>query len=137
MLQIIHHLITFFVVFGGIISGFILKNLYLLTAHMFFCGNIVIHWLTNDNRCILSKKDDYAEKNGYTAEVLKYVGIHIDPTNESIGNVFSYGITLTSLIISWRRLLSLTKNKTGTLSEPDSAPSAASDSAEPSQPQSP
>lgn len=137
MLEIIHHIITFFVVFGGIISGFLLQNTYLLMAHMFFCGNIVIHWLTNDNRCILSKKEEYAEKNGYTAEVLKFVGIHIDPTNESVGNMFSYGITLTSLIVSWRILLTLTRSKTVTPLEPDSAPSAASDLAEPSQPQSP
>ena len=136
MLQIIHHIITFTIVFGGIISGFLLQNTFLLMVHMFLCGNIIIHWLTNDNRCLLSK-DDYQEKNGYTAEVLKYVGINIDPTNESIGNMFSYGITFTSLIISWRRLLALTRSKIETPSEPDSEPKVASDSAEPSQPQSP
>lgn len=136
MLQIIHHIITFTIVFGGIISGFLLQNTLLLMAHMFLCGNIIIHWLTNDNRCLLSK-DEYKEKNGYTAEVLKYVGIHIDPTNESIGNMFSYGITLTSLLVSWRRLLALTRSKIATSSERDLEPKAASDSAEPSQPQSP
>lgn len=136
MLQIIHHIITFTIVFGGIISGFILQNTFLLMAHMFLCGNIIIHWLTNDNRCVLSV-EDYKHKNGYTAEILKYIGINIDPSNESIGNMFSYGITLTSLIVSWRRLLVLTKSKTDLPSEPDSGQLAASGSVEPSQPQFP
>jgi hypothetical protein len=136
MLQVVHHIITFTIVFGGIISGFLLQNTFLLMAHMFLCGNIIIHWLTNDNRCILSK-NDYAEKNGYTAEVLKYIGVNIDPTDESIGNMFSYGITFTSLILSWRRLLALTRNRSESPSEPDSEQSVALDSAEPSQPQSP
>lgn len=136
MLQTIHHIITFIIVFGGLISGFLIQNTFLLMSHMFLCGNIIIHWLTNDNRCILSV-EDYEHKNGYTAEILKYIGININPANESIGNIFSYGITLTSLLVSWRRLLALTKSKIEKASEPDLAQTAVSDLDEPFQPQSP
>lgn len=114
MLQIIHNSITCMIVFGGIISGFLLQNTFLLIAHMFLCGNIIIQWLANDNRCLLSV-EHYEHKNGYTAEILQYIGIHIDPANEVIGNIVSYGITLTSLFISWRRLLTLTRRKEETI----------------------
>ncbi len=103
----IHTFLTAVIVLGGIISGFIFKNVFLLKAHVILCGNIILHWLTNNNRCIISEQD-YEHKNEYTLGLLKNIGIHIDPTNDIIGNIISYGTTSTLLFISWLKLVSLT-----------------------------
>jgi hypothetical protein len=61
---ILHVIITLFTYFGFLIAP---------KVHAPVCGAIVMHWITNNNRCFLSK--DYEDENGFTKELLAYVGI--------------------------------------------------------------
>ena len=94
----LHNAITFFVLAGGLLWD----NIYYLKAHFFFCGCIILQWLINDNRCILSEKD-HEDKNGYTKQLLGYLGITVAEDDRVIGNSVAYGSALLSMAISYWR----------------------------------
>jgi hypothetical protein len=101
-----HDAVTFFILAGGFLSS----NVYYLKAHFFFCGCIILQWLVNDNRCVLSEKE-YDDKNGYTKQLLGYVGITVPDDDCTISNCISYGSTMLSMAFSyWRFSGSKTAN---------------------------
>jgi hypothetical protein len=67
----LHYFITFYSLFGGLITS----NCKWLQIHFIFNTLILLHWLTNNNRCFLSEYD-YKE-NAYTAQLLNKLGINI------------------------------------------------------------
>jgi hypothetical protein len=85
---IFHSIISFFGVFGFIIAPRI---------HAPFCGAIIFHWLTNNNRCILS--DDYDDKNGFTKDLLTLMGLPW-PSSELVQSIIPYILLLIPLSIS-------------------------------------
>ncbi len=87
-IYIIHVLIAVFGLFGWILSPRI---------HGPFCGAIVMHWLTNKNQCVLS--GDYEDDNGFTKELLEYVGIPW-PEEKLAQNAIPYILIGIPMIIS-------------------------------------
>jgi hypothetical protein len=85
---IIHVIITVFAFFGWLLSPKI---------HAPFCGAIVMHWLTNNNRCVLS--GEYEDENGFTKELLAYVGIPW-PDEKMAQNAIPYALLLIPMAIS-------------------------------------
>jgi hypothetical protein len=85
---IIHIFITVFTFFGWLVSPKI---------HAPFCGAIAMHWITNNNRCILS--GEYEDENGYTKELLEYVGIPW-PEQKMAQNAIPYVLLLVPMMIS-------------------------------------
>jgi hypothetical protein len=84
--NIIHYLITFFIIFGGSISD----NCNLLFVHYYFCIITILHWLTNNNKCFLSEYD-YNHDTGYSAHLLQRLGFNFDPVKDQILlNLISY-----------------------------------------------
>jgi hypothetical protein len=93
-----HDALTLFILFGGFLSS----NVYYLKAHFFFSGCIILQWLVNDNRCVLSEKE-YTDKNGYTKKLVNYLGITIPEDDCTISNCISYGSTILSMAFSYWR----------------------------------
>jgi hypothetical protein len=86
--QIFHIAIAAFVFAGWVFFPVI---------HAPFCVGIIVHWLLNKNRCILS--DDYEDKNGFTTELLGRVGINI-AGNETLKSIVPYLLVAGPLAVS-------------------------------------
>ena len=71
--KIIHYLITIFILFGWAHD-----NKKLLLIHMIFICGVLIHWITNNNRCFLSEYDYGDDPNAYTKNLLNKVGIKLN-----------------------------------------------------------
>lgn len=65
--------------------------------HAPFCVGVLVHWLLNKNRCILS--GDYDDKNGFTTELLGRIGINIEG-NETLKSLVPYLLVLGPLAVS-------------------------------------
>ncbi len=65
--------------------------------HAPFCVGVLVHWLLNKNRCILS--GDYDDKNGFTTELLGRIGINIEG-NETLKSLIPYLLVLGPLAVS-------------------------------------
>lgn len=86
--HIVHVIITVFSLFGFLIAP---------KVHAPFCGAIVMHWLTNNNRCVLS--GEYEDENGFTKELLGYVGIPW-PDQKAAQNAVPYILIGIPMILS-------------------------------------
>ena len=95
----LHYVITGIIMLGGILT----TNSLLLKIHIFICGNVILHWLTNNNRCIISEAD-YNNNNGYTIHLLQKMGIQVDESNSILPNLVAYGSVMVVLFFSWWRL---------------------------------
>ena len=86
--HIIHLIISAFALFGWLLSPRI---------HAPFCGAIFMHWITNNNRCVLS--GEYEDENGFTKELLGYVGIPW-PEHKMAQTAVPYILLLIPMMIS-------------------------------------
>lgn len=76
--EVFHILIAAFIVFGWLLSPVI---------HGPACIGILVHWLINKNRCILS--EGYEDSNGFSSGLLAKVGIDIQ-SNEWLKTLLPY-----------------------------------------------
>ncbi len=83
-----HILIAAFLALGWIISPAI---------HAPVCAGVLVHWLMNKNRCVMS--EGYEDNNGFSTGVLKKVGIDIS-TNETLKTVLPYVLVIIPAILS-------------------------------------
>ena len=91
--KIIHYLITMFILFGWVHD-----NKKLLFIHMIFICGVLIHWITNNNRCFLSEYDHGDDPNAYTKDLLNKLGIKLN--NDKIIQFIPYLSLLIPFIIS-------------------------------------
>ena len=66
-------------------------------VHVPVCAAILAHWATNNNRCFLS--DKYEDENGFTKELLGYVGVPW-PTNKFLQDLIPYMMLLIPMSVS-------------------------------------
>jgi len=85
---IIHVFITLFAFFGFLVAPRI---------HAPFCGAILMHWITNNNRCVMS--GEYEDENGFTRELLAHVGIPW-PESKTAQNIVPYVLLILPMMIS-------------------------------------
>lgn len=92
--KIIHYLITIFILFG-----WAHHNKKLLLIHMIFICGVLIHWITNNNRCFLSEYDyEDDDPNAYTKDLLNKFGIKLN--NDKIIQYIPYLSLIIPFIIS-------------------------------------
>lgn len=94
--DIIHYIITIFLLFGSISN-----NRNLLYFHLFFCILTITHWMTNNNKCFLSEYD-YDENAGYTKQILHFFGFNLN--NEYVLNTIAYLCILIPFAITLNKL---------------------------------
>ena len=59
---------------------------------------IILHWLTNNNKCILSEMDN-EEPGGYTSRCLEKINININPDSIFI-DIFSYSLLIILIFLA-------------------------------------
>ena len=101
----LHYLITFFILFGGLV-GIYTKNYNITKVHIIFNLIVIIHWLTNDNKCFLSECDNH-DDNEYSLSLFEKIGISIDKNNKEFINVITYSTVIIPLLFSVRYLINL------------------------------
>lgn len=101
----LHYIVTFFILFGGIITN----NYNIIKFHIIFNTFIIIHWLTNDNKCFLSEYDNL-ESTEYTSGILKKLGINIDG-NEILINFIAYLTVIIPLFLSLKKINKINMNQ--------------------------
>ena len=77
-----HILIAAYIVLGWVISPII---------HAPVCAAIIVHWLLNKNRCIMS--EGFEDSNGFSSGLLARVGIDIR-NNETMKTIVPYLLVL-------------------------------------------
>ena len=85
LIQNIHYIISLFIVFG-----FLFNNINMLKIHLIFNIIVILHWLTNNNKCFLSELEYNEENqdNGYIIDIVYNIfGIRI---NKSTGEILAY-----------------------------------------------
>ena len=97
--EYIHYFISFFIVFGGFI-GLLFNNMNIVKFHFIFNIFVIIHWLTNNNKCYLSEIDNPNQNDAkYTKDLLENVcGLNIN--NILLLNIISYLVVILPLILS-------------------------------------
>ena len=99
----IHYIIFFFILFGGIISN----NYNIIKFHIIFNIIVILHWLTNNNKCFLS---EYDHKGGsFVIIVFKKFGIYINENNETVINAITYSGVILPLLYSLYKLNKMKK----------------------------
>ena len=93
----LHQLITAYIVFGGLFTS----NPALLRLHIAFNVIVILHWLTNNNRCFLSGEHD--DNAGYSRSlVLKLTGVTV---SNAAANAVSYAsVILPAIFSAWKLL---------------------------------
>jgi hypothetical protein len=94
----LHYIVTFFILFGGIITN----NYNIIKFHIIFNTFIIIHWLTNNNKCFLSEYD-HDGSNEYSSGLLKKIGINVE-NNENLLNFITYSVVIIPLFLSLQKL---------------------------------
>lgn len=92
----LHYIISIYIVFGGIIFNHCQGIYY----HILFNSIVILHWLTNNNKCFLTEYD-YENGKGYTISILNKFGFNLDPKNTKLSNIISYMTTLIPLYYSY------------------------------------
>lgn len=95
----LHYVISALILFGGAFTS----NCTLLKFHLLLCLVVVVHWLTNNNRCMLSE-EEHDNPNGYTLGLLRNVGIVIPEDDVVTANIVAYAFVL---IPAWYTLMKL------------------------------
>jgi hypothetical protein len=83
-----HILVAAYIVLGWAISPVI---------HAPMCVAVIVHWLLNKNRCIMS--EGFEDKNGFTTGLLARVGINIGHS-ETLKTIVPYILVLVPAAIS-------------------------------------
>lgn len=100
----LHYIISIYIVFGG----FIFNDCYQLKLHILFNCIVILHWLTNNNKCFLTEYD-YEGGDGYTISILNKLGFDFDPKDTRLSNIISYITTLIPLYFSYKMYTRLCK----------------------------
>jgi hypothetical protein len=85
---ILHSAIALFSLFGWLLFPRI---------HGPYCGAVLLHWLTNNNRCFLS--GEYEDPNGFTKDFLGAFGIGW-PRDVVAQNVVVYAMLIVPMLLS-------------------------------------
>ena len=93
----IHYIISFYILFGGVITN----NILFIKIHAYTLILILLHWLTNNGRCFLGEIDYKYEKSGYTKHLLEKIGIY---TNEKIAMYIGYLALIVPTLYSLHKL---------------------------------
>lgn len=88
-----HVLVSLFGSFGWLIVP---------KVHAPFCAGVLMHWITNGNRCILSQ--GYEDTNGFTQSLVESVGFKW-PESKIWQNIIPYVLLLVPMMISVLRVL--------------------------------
>lgn len=99
----LHYLISAYILFGGAFSS----NCTYLKWHVAFNGFVIVHWLTNNNRCVLS--DGYEEDTGYTRHVLNTLGFPINKDDKATMMVIAYAAVVVPMLWSARKVSKICK----------------------------
>lgn len=91
--KIIHYLITLY-----IIIGWTPDNKKMLIIHIIFICGVLIHWITNNNRCFLSEYEYGDDPQAYTKNLLNKFGIKLN--NDKIIQFIQYLSLFIPFIIS-------------------------------------
>lgn len=91
----LHQLITAYIVFGGLFTS---DRAWLL-AHIAFNIAVIVHWMTNNNRCFLSA--EYEDDAGYSVELVrKLTGVTV---SNAMGDKISYALVIIPAMVSaWK-----------------------------------
>lgn len=93
----LHHLIVAYILFGGVAVG---NNKQYLQYHLIFNMFILIQWLVNDNKCIISQYEGKGESE-FTQELLASFGLNVD---SRIANYIAYVLVIIPLLNTCRNL---------------------------------
>jgi hypothetical protein len=95
--MLLHWVITTFIVCGGCLLS---RWPAALKVHIIFNSLVILQWLLNNNRCILS--GEYDDDAGYTTDVLSRV-TGLDVTNAG-ANAVAYILTIGGALVSYNML---------------------------------
>jgi hypothetical protein len=98
-----HYVICFFILFGGIISN----DYNIIKIHVVFNIFVILHWLTNNNKCFLSEYDH--KGSSFIILSLDKIGINIDENNTTLVNIMTYSTVIIPLLYSVYRLNKMKK----------------------------
>lgn len=87
LLYAFHLCITAFILFGF---------LFVPKIHAPFNAAVLAHWLTNNNRCILSS--EYEDPNGYTKTLFSKIGLQME--SPFIANLCNYALVGIPMLVS-------------------------------------
>jgi hypothetical protein len=95
----VHYFITFLIIFGGLI-GLLFNNLNIVKIHILFNIIILVHWLTNNNRCFISDLTygDNESNTKYSEEL--FTSLFNYKLNDVQQNIVAYLTIIIPTIIS-------------------------------------
>ncbi len=96
----VHYAITFFILTGV----FWITNCALLKAYFLALIVILLHWLTNDDRCCISQMDHGNDRSAYSNELFSKIGLQL--THSQIFYV-NKGIMLVLIVATYFKLKKL------------------------------
>jgi uncharacterized membrane protein len=99
MAGLLHSLHIVIAIFGAL--GFLIAP----QVHAPFCAAVLVHWLTNNNRCIVSQltenetPDTDTDKNGFTRQLLEMFGLTW-PSAQWAQDIIPYALLIGPMLIS-------------------------------------
>jgi hypothetical protein len=89
--------------------GWLIPNSNYLKFYIIFNISIILHWILNNNNCILSEMDN-KEKGVYTSKILQQIYINID-NNSIFIDIINYGLIIILTLIAYYRILKMSYKK--------------------------
>ena len=96
--QLLHYAITAFLLLGGVFT----KNKSVLRIHIVVDALVLLHWLSNNNKCFLSDID-YSNNQGYSNHLMSLVGF--DNISDDTANFMSYASVIIAMLYSYGKLI--------------------------------
>lgn len=96
-----HYLVSAYILLGGVVTS----DCRFLKWHAYFNCLVILHWMTNNNKCFLSEHD-FEEDAGYTTHLLKKMGLDVGD-NPTLATLISYAVVIGPMLWSARKLWKL------------------------------
>lgn len=96
-ITLIHYIISFYMIFGWLVPY--CNN---LKFYIIFNIFIILHWISNNNNCIISKLEK-KDKGVHTSKLFKKININID-SNSIFIDIINYSSIIIFILISYYRI---------------------------------
>lgn len=100
IVDIIHYGITIFVILGGLLTN----NTRILIFHLFASLNVLIHWIINNNKCMMSEACGH-EDNDFTLSLFRFCNLESVAKNETLTTALIYILLVVLIMITYLKLL--------------------------------
>ena len=98
IIHVIHYMISFFILFGSFSN-----NYSILKTHLYFNIIVILHWLTNNNKCFISEYHYKDNNTGYMQHLISKI-FNINNVNPNILNIIGYITVLIPSYFTYKKL---------------------------------